>query len=192
MTKSVDWTALEKLLADEATRLLRDFATNHRAHEFYGAIFDVEPYDGCFVHLRLNTEAHLTAEYDEPVAPDDLHRRFLPGAFAHKLKLSNVDGFPGDRIEQLVEADIDTDELDEDGLYKTTASLLETVCRVAEALERGPLQQLRRTSDFTISVTPDAREPGELGVARYSKFKKRRNAERRSSPALIVKPKPGI
>lgn len=192
MAKSVDWTAIEKLLTDQATRLLREFATNHRDAEIYGAILDVEPYDGCTVQLRLNTEAHLTAEYGEPVDPDDLHRRFLPGAFAYTLELGDHAQFPGERIEALVEADIDADAVDADGLYQTTARLLEVACRVAEYLEAGPLLQLRRTPDFAISVTPDPREPGEQAIARYTRYKKRRNAERRSSPALIPKPKPGL
>ena len=48
------------------------------------------------------------------------------------------------------------------------------------------------TDDFAIAVTRDPREPGERSVARYARFKKQLSAIRRSNPALIPRPKPGM
>lgn len=188
----VDWAAVETLLVGEATRRLAGFAASHPDDEFYGAVIDVEPLDGCHVQLLLNTEAHLEAEHGRPISADDLHHRFLPGAFAHTLELSESAAFPAATIEQLVEADIDHDRETDDGLHATTAKLLEVACNVALALERGALTSLRRTVDFTISVTPDPSEPGELGVARYAKFKRALVARRRSDPSLLRPSKPGL
>lgn len=192
MARSVDWTAVEKLLVERATTELATFAAAHATEVFYGAVFDVESYDGASVTLLLNTEEHLRASYDEDVDEDDLHRRFLPGGFAHSLELSETDDFPTEAIEAAVEADIDDNNLDDDGLHVSTARLLEVVCNVAHTLEHGALTQLKRTAGFTIAVTPDAREPGEMSVARYAKFKKALNARRRSDPSLLKPPKPGV
>ena len=160
---------------------------------FYGAVIDVEPYDGCAVHLRLNTERHLVAANDgKPVSADDLHARFLPGGFLHTLALSKFDDFPGDAIEAQVERDLENPDADDDDPATATFKLLEVACNVAFAIEQGALTKLERTADFTIAVTRDPREPGDFSVARYAKFKKQLNALRRSNPALIPKPKPGI
>jgi hypothetical protein len=188
----VDWAAVEKLLVGEATRQLAAFAAKHPHDVFYGAVFDVEPYDGCHVHLLLNTEAHLEQEHGKPVAADDLGSRFLPGSFEHTLKISKLDDFPGSAIEELIEADIDDDRIDDDGLYHTTAKLLATVCTVAMTLEHGALTALQRAPDFTIAVTPDPREPGDFSVARYARFKRAISAKRRSDPSLLRPRKPGI
>ncbi len=193
MARSVDWTALEKLLVDEANRRLAEFAAEHPDDVFYGAVIDVEPYDGCAVRLLLNTEAHLTAENDgKPVPAEDLFSRFLPGAFAFTIKLSKLDGFPGDAIEAQVERDLRNPNADDDDPTTATFKLLEIACNVAFAIEQGALTKLERTADFTIAVTRDPREPGDFSVARYARFKKQLNAKRRSDPALIPKPKPGI
>jgi len=193
MAKSVDWTAIEKLLLDEATSRLMAFAADHAGEVFYGAIIDVEPYDGCSVRLHLNTEAHLLKEHDgKPVPADDLHSRFLPGAFAYTLRISESDDFPADEIEALVELDLEDPDVDHDDPGTATNKLLEIACSVGVALEHGALTKLARTDDFTIAVTPDPREPGDFSVPRYAKFKKQRNAIRRSNPALITKPKPGV
>ncbi len=193
MARSIDWAAIEKLLVRQATTKLARLARDHRDAVFYGAVVDVEPYDGCSVRLLLNTEEHLTADNGgEPVAADDLHSRFLPGAFAHSLKLSDNDDFPAAAIEALVERDLEDPDADEDDPESTTSKLLEVACRVAFELEHGALLQLKRTPDFAMAVTRDPREPGDFSVARYAKFKRQAMAARRSNPALIPKPKPGV
>jgi len=193
MARTVDWTALEQLLLREATTALADFAAEHPDDVFYGAVLDVEPYDGASVSLHLNTEAHLTAENDgKPVPADDLHSRFLPGAFEHTLDLSETDEFPGDEIEAAVERDLEDPDADDDDPKTATYQLLELACRLGFALEQTAFQQLKRTDDFTIAVTRDPREPGDFSVARYAKFKNKALRERRSSPLLINKPKPGV
>jgi hypothetical protein len=192
MAKSVDWTAIEKLLVDEATTRLTAFAADHPDDVFYGAIIDVEPYDGCSVSLHLNTEAHLEKDNGGPVPADDLHRRFLPGAFGFHLSLSDSDEFPDEQIEALVEVDLEDPDADDDDPQTATYKLLEIACNVAFAIEQGALMKLARTDDFAIAVTRDPREPGEFSIARYAKFKKQLMAIRRSNPALITKPKPGV
>jgi hypothetical protein len=169
----VDWTAVEKLLVNTATKQLATFAKAHAGEVFYGAIFDVETYDGASVSLLLNTEAHLLKEWGETVGKKELHRRFLPGAFLHRLPLTKTKAFPGDAIEALVEQDIDDDTTDADGLWATAGTFLGVVCSAAHTLEQGALAQLTRTSDFAISVTPDPSEPGDFAIKRYAKFKKR-------------------
>src|SRR5512140_913344 len=115
MSDSVDWDATEKLLLETATQQLTSFAADHASETIYGAIFDVEPYDGCGVSLLLSTEANLLKEWGEPIDATNLHRRFLPGAFAHTLPLTESKAFPAGAIEELVEADIDDDSMTEDG-----------------------------------------------------------------------------
>ncbi|MBA2544680.1 MAG: hypothetical protein H0V17_33865 [Deltaproteobacteria bacterium] len=193
MARSVDWTAIEKLLVDQATTRLTAFAAAHPDEVFYGAIVDVEPYDGCSVRIHLNTEANLTKEYDgKPVPADDLFSRFLPGSFAYSLELSDSDKFPATAIEEMVEIDLEDADVDDDDPKTATYKLLEIACNVAFALEHGALTKLKRTDDFAFAVTRDPREPGEFSVARYAKFKKQLKAIRHSNPALIPKPKPGI
>jgi hypothetical protein len=193
MPRSVDWTAIEKLLLDAATDGLAAFAADHPNDVFYGAVIDVEPYDGCSVDLHLNTEEHLRAEYDgDEISVDDLHRRFLPGAFAHTIPLTEDNKFPSSAIEALVERDMEDPDADDDDPASTTRKLLEVACSVAFALEQGALAKLKRTPEFTIAVTRDPREPGEMSVARYAKYKKQLRAARRSNPALIPKPKTGV
>lgn len=192
MSRSVDWTAIEELLLDEATGRLASFAKEHAHEVFYGAVIDVEPYDGCSVSLHLNTEAHLTAEHGEPVAADDLHSRFLPGAFGFTIPLTEDNDFPGEAIEAQVERDLEDSDADDDDPKTATYRLLEVACSVAFALEQGALTTLSRSDDFTIAVTRDPREPGELSVARYARFKKQLRAKRRSNPALIPKPTTGV
>lgn len=193
MPRPVDWTAIERLLLDEATSGLAAVAADHPNEVFYGAVIDVEPYDGCSVELHLNTEQHLTAARDgNPVAADDLRSRFLPGAFAYTIPLTETEAFPSAAIEARVERDLEDPDVDDDDPRTATYKLLEIACSVAFALEHGALTTLARTPDFTIAVTRDPREPGELSVARYAKFKKQLRARRRSNPALIPKPKPGV
>lgn len=193
MPRPVDWTAIEKLLLDEATSGLVAFAADHPGEVFYGAVIDVEPYDGCAVSLHLNTEQHLTAAHDgKPVAPDNLRSRFLPGAFAFTIPLTETAAFPDAAIEAQVERDLEDPDADDDDPRTATFKLLEIACSVAFALEQGALTTLARTPDFTIAVTRDPREPGELSVARYARFRKQLRAQRRSNPALIPKPTSGV
>jgi hypothetical protein len=193
MPRPVEWTAIEKLLLDEATSGLATFAAEHPGEVFYGAVLDVEPYDGCSVSLHLNTEQHLTSEHDgRPVAADDLRSRFLPGAFGFTVPLTETDAFPAAAIEAQVERDLEDPDTDDDDPKTATFKLLEIACSVAFALEHGALTKLARTPDFTIAVTRDPREPGEVAVARYARFKKQLRARRRSDPALIPKPKSGV
>ncbi len=191
MPRSVDWTAIEKLLLDEATSGLATFAAEHPSEVLYGAVLDVEPFDGCSIHLRLNTERHLTAGNDgKPVAADDLRQRFLPGLFAFTIPLTETDAFPTEAIEAQVERDLEDPAAD--GPQTATYKLLEIACNVAFTLEHGALTKLSRTTDFTIAVTREPREPGESSVARYTKFKNQLRAKHRSNPALIPRPKTGV
>ncbi len=193
MPRSVDWTAIEKVLLDEATSGLAALAAEHPNEVFYGAVFDVEPYDGCSVQLHLNTEQHLTKENDaQPVAADDLRGRFLPGAFAFTIPLTKTDAFPAAAIEAQVERDLEDPAADDEDPNTATSKLLQIACSVAFALEHGALTKLSRTADFTIAVTREPREPGESSVLRYTRFKKQLRAKQRSNPALIPKPKTGV
>lgn len=188
MAKAVDWTAVETLIVDSATKQLAAFAKDHATDEFYGAIFDVETYDGASVSLLLNTEEHLKKEWNKPLDKKDLHRRFMPGSFAHTLPLTKgLRAFPAAEIEALVDEDMENDTTDAEGNWLTACKFLDAVCAAAVTLEANALATLSRTDDFTISVTPDASEPGDEAVKRYAKYKKRlakAGDKRASSPSL--------
>ena len=192
MRRSVDWTAIEKLLLDEATSGLAAFAAEHPGEVCYGAVIEVAAGGGS-VRLRLNTEQHLTAQHaGSAVAPDDLRRRFLPGAFAFTIPLTETVAFPSEAIEAQVEHDLEDPDAAADDPKTATSRLLDLACRVAFSLEHDALTTLSRTPDFAIAVTRDPREPGERSVARYTRFKKQLRVKRRSDPALIPKPKTGV
>ncbi len=165
---AIDWTWIEELLVKHGERALTELASAHAGETFYGALFVIEPYKRPAVHILLNTPEALLADLGSDNAKKP-HYKFMPSTFRHVLRLEDMIEQWDDITAAIVEATDADMELDD---LRTTNKLLDAVCRAALRLE-PTLATLRRTDDFAIGVTPDAKEPGDISIDRYAKFKKR-------------------
>jgi hypothetical protein len=171
----IEWKQIEDLFVTESTRVLRDHAAAHPGEAVYGAMFDIETFDGPSLSIHLNTPEHLASEAgDNATKP---HYRWLAGGFKYSLRVTkSVPAWKdlASTLEEATEADMDDDRTDADGMWRTAGELVACVCRAVIRLEAAnAFAPLARTPDFDVAVTPDPREPGDLSLERMQKFRRR-------------------
>ena len=169
---AIDWSWLEELLVKQAEKALEAFASEHKTETFYAAMFEVEPFDGVFVKLLLNTKEHIVAKVGENA--DKPHYKYMPASFKYTLPISKtIDQWNelDDAIVEATEEDMEEERTNSDGMWATTGKLVDTVCRAAFRLEKTGFAKLQRTPDFAIGVQPEQHEPGDMSVDRYKKFR---------------------